>query len=224
VVFGLDSAPRAYQTPAFSPSDPLVCHELQLRPSLWAVVFYTLQVLSEPYSWRQDDPVSATVYEVIKEIAQATDDAVFRGCTVIGQVIELSLADPPAWALRCNGATYANVDYPELAAVIHAGLIVDDDHFRVPDRDRRIGVDGFYPGMQGGEETHVLTIAELPVHDHPQDQWSTAPSVVLGELPGFEAAPVAGNTGLTGGGDAHENMPPYEGSQFFIIARLPTAG
>lgn len=209
----------------FSPTDPLVCHSLQLRPSLWAVVFNSLQELGSEWSWRQDDPGSATVLEVIKEIQAATDAAIFAGCMMIGQIIELATETPPGWVLRCDGATYENADYPELAAVLAVGYAVDADHFRVPDRNRRFGIDGVFPAMQGGEEEHTLTEAEIPSHTHSYDQVAVT-LVDPGSTPSVLGVDDINTvqTGATGGGDPHNNMPPYEGTQFYIIAQYPAAG
>lgn len=213
-----------YVTPVFSDSDPLVCHQLVLRPSLWAVFYNLIEALSQPYSWAQLDPSAATPAEAAAEILKASDNSIFAGCIMIGQIIELGTATAPAWLLRCDGAEYANVDYPDLAAVINAGFVVDEDHFRVPDRNQRVGVDGFTVASQGGEASHTQTISELVSHRHSQDQFGTAASVVLGTEPGFEIAPEAGYTGYEGGGEAFNVRDPYEGTQFYIVARLPQAG
>jgi microcystin-dependent protein len=213
----------AYQTPEFSPSDPLVCHELALRPSLWAVVFNSLEELGERWSWRQDDPAHATIDEVILEINKATDNAIFTGCTMIGEIKRLATATIPDWCLICDGASYLDADYPELGAVIHANYRIDATHFRVPDYIGNFDLGNGTPGNAGGEAEHTLSVGELPSHRHTQDQFGSAPSVVLGELAGFEIAPVAGFTGFTGGDQPHNNMPPYETSIPVIVARRPNA-
>ena len=60
----------------------------------------------------------------------------------------------------------------------------------------------------GGEATHTLTEAEMPAHTHTY----TKPSGSLGVTPQATSAsrpPASDNTGSTGGGAAHENLPPY---------------
>lgn len=212
----------AYNTPDFDASDPLVCHSILLRPSLWEVVYNELQKLSKAYSWEQRDPTHATVDEVIAEIEKATDNSIFAGCMMIGD-IKLIARDAAAWELECDGTVYLNSDYPLLAAVIDAAYVVDGTHFRVPDMIDRFPLGSTIVAQQGGESAHVLTIAEMPAHTHSeQDPGSVVvqagtPSVALSD-PGLPS-----QTGSTGGGDAHNNMPPYETARFVIVARYPSA-
>jgi hypothetical protein len=66
----------------------------------------------------------------------------------------------------------------------------------------------------GGAKTHTLTEAELPSHAHAQRRHATA----TGALSGIITAPDTSSsnpqnlgpvTGTTGGGQAHNNLPPY---------------
>lgn len=216
--------PRAYLTPVFDSDDPIIGREMYLRPSLWAVVFGHLGLLTNSWAWRQsEDPTGATVKDVTAEIEAELLRLEFTHM-YIGEIREFARETPPDGWLRCNGATYANEDYPELAAVINIGLVVDDDHFRVPDRDRRLGMDGVTVGMQGGEEEHALTSVENAEHEH--DYWTALYFDFLVTAPG-EAGVWAGGIPATtdpgGEGVPHNNMQPYEGTQFFIRAAWPTA-
>lgn len=77
-------------------------------------------------------------------------------------------------------------------------------------------------GGTGGEETHVLTIAELATHNHPlnpdnrqDDQHDLSPGTAVGDFGGSGMYVKEYNvTGDTGSGDAHNNMPPYRGVYF----------
>lgn len=203
-------------------SDPLVCHCLMLRPSLWEAMWTQLENMGYAWSWRQDDPTHATVDEVAAEIAKAVDNAVFMGCIMIGQVIEIA-TDCPAWCLECDGTVYLNTDYPLLAAVIDSAYVVDGTHFRVPDHQDRFALGSTILGEDGGESSHTLTTAEIPGHTH-TEMVPGIPGLALapGELPVITTS-AAGVTGSTGGGGAHNNMPPYETIRKVIIARYPSA-
>ncbi len=75
-------------------------------------------------------------------------------------------------------------------------------------------------GQAGGEQSHVLSIPELPPHTHTANGSSSAPN--QGSAAGgywaagpgayassSNAAMSASALGSTGGGQAHQNFPPY---------------
>ncbi|MCB0227352.1 MAG: hypothetical protein KDI02_26895, partial [Anaerolineae bacterium] len=64
----------------------------------------------------------------------------------------------------------------------------------------------------GGEKTHTLTESEMPAHTHTYTQPNAPTNSLTVTLP--TAAVVQGvtagvATGSTGGGAAHNNLPPY---------------
>ncbi len=97
----------------------------------------------------------------------------------------------------------------------------------------------FRLGSKGGEERHILTAAEMPQHTHLQqasndlaDQHSPAKStgekLVLARSQATDpiwAAPnnvvnmAEDSVATAGGGQAHENMPPYTTVTFCIAIR-----
>lgn len=80
---------------------------------------------------------------------------------------------------------------------------------RIQDRFLLAAGSTYAAGATGGEAAHVLTVAEMPAHDHPITYVSgtgVAGFIPLGSTPGttFPSA-----TGSRGGDQAHNNMPPY---------------
>ena len=73
-----------------------------------------------------------------------------------------------------------------------------------------LGAGSRYPALsQGGEERHTLTLAEMPAHSHTSYGWAftndTQGSIALradGQAEDYK-------TRSSGGGEGHNNMPPY---------------
>ena len=160
----------------------------------------------------------------------------------VGTIVEWpSNTIPPGW-LALSGpnasATASRTAYPELFALMGTAFGNGDGSttFGLPNFVGRAPM-GVYPGgpyaatigATGGESSHVLSIAEMPVHDHGQ--------VVLanGVTGSGQRVDYAGDrafagrfpqgtvTDANGGGAAHNVLDPYT-AVIFIIRATPSAG
>jgi microcystin-dependent protein len=148
--------------------------------------------------------------------------------TIIGYP---SLIAPPAWMV-CDGSEISRATYPELFALMGTTYGAGDGSttFNLPNRCGRVGIGAGLGsgltdrvlGLMGGEEDHVLSVAELATHTHIQDNHSH--TLNLGAL-GWAAGGVTGvgNTSGEWGGTswvtatnqnagssiAHNNMQPF---------------
>lgn len=73
---------------------------------------------------------------------------------------------------------------------------------------------GYTAGSTGGEASHTLTVSEMPSHSHTpagHDNFMrfVGGSANLGYVSGNQIYAEPLNLSNTGGGDAHNNMPPY---------------
>ncbi|MBA6088607.1 hypothetical protein H4C81_06830 [Pseudomonas monteilii] len=85
--------------------------------------------------------------------------------------------------------------------------------------DSRGETKAFAAGATGGEYNHLLTVPELPSHNHTTPQGSVTPPAPGNYASGDDttstafANPVGGNTG---GDQAHNNLPPYLGVYMWV--------
>jgi microcystin-dependent protein len=104
----------------------------------------------------------------------------------------------PFWLL-CDGTTVGGLTTPNLLGRVIVGA------------GNGSGLTVRAQGDTGGEESHTLSEAELPAHAHAAQNGSASVAVTsAGPFIGYGFNPLPANTsGLTGGGLAHQNMPPY---------------
>lgn len=125
----------------------------------------------------------------------------------------------PETCLPCDGAEYLKSAYPDLYTALGSSWESDATHFIVPDlRDRVVVGKGttFGFGDTGGETEHTLTVDELPAHDH--GIGSDVQGVANGSNKRFPTTNDYIRSTETGGGEAHENMPPYLALVWVIVA------
>ena len=120
-------------------------------------------------------------------------------------------------SLEINGKTVFDMVYPVGSVYVSVNSTSPATLFggtweQIKDRFLLSAGDTYKAGATGGEATHVLTVDEMPRHNHSIDNLnasgSTTPymTVQAQEKKGY-----GGNvqTFFTGGGQAHNNMPPY---------------
>ena len=120
-------------------------------------------------------------------------------------------------SLEINGKTIFDMVYPVGSVYVSVNATNPSALFggtweQIKDRFLLSAGNTYKAGATGGEDTHVLTVDEMPRHNHSIDNLnasgSTTPymTVQAQEKKGY-----GGNvqTFFTGGGQAHNNMPPY---------------
>lgn len=188
-----------------------------------AALLGQLMELTEVWNWEDDGGITAQ---------EAADiwDGIFEQFAVgsfcmIGSLIHYISTSPPDGVLDCDGTQYLRVDYPDLYAVLPIGLIVDADNFITPTiQDSVLLAAGstYSPEDEGGSETHVLTESEMPAHTHTSDYPTFTIDVKSVGAPTIETGsdpPIPHGTSSTGGGNPHNNMPPYYAAKVGIIAK-----
>jgi len=186
------------------------------------VLFTCLDAANRLYDWQGVGyDLTPTEIDTIQSILAEARHELMSG--IVGQVIAWSGNIAPENCLLCDGSTFSREDYPNLYAKINAVYIVDSDHFNVPDLRSRfvLGSPSLVAiGVTGGEENHTLTEAEMPSHSHTVELTTGIAGVAPGEVVFDVTVPIlTDNTGNTGGGGSHNNMPPFLQLAYYIVAR-----
>lgn len=154
-------------------------------------------------------------------ITQSHTKKVTIGDTIpVGTTIEFNGTSPPDGYLQENGAAISRTTYAALFAAIGTTHGAGDGSttFNIPDSRRRVavgsggtgtGVLGNAVGDKGGAETHALNSAENGPHDHTLP-WATSGGGGSGAISAgaFTVFQSNMNTGSSGSGTAHNNLPP----------------
>jgi microcystin-dependent protein len=144
--------------------------------------------------------------------------------------LSAALAVPSGW-LDCDGSFVQQATYPDLfAALGHAwngGTDPGDGTFKVPDlRGRTLIGAGTGSGLtaralaaSGGEESHRLSVAEMPSHAHQEIARFGGSGAANGLTLNTVSNAVFGavdNTGASGGDGAHTTMQPFAAVRMLV--------
>lgn len=148
----------------------------------------------------------------------------------VGVILPYAATTTPAGWLQCNGNEVSRTTYSQLFAVIGTkyGLGNGTTTFNLPNLKRKflVGYDPADSSLRvadtGGEETHVLTVQELPAHTHaftPELSGDASPPSFT-RLTAGNANNTTGdgvfNTESTGLDVGHENRPPFSCVAYII--------
>jgi microcystin-dependent protein len=141
---------------------------------------------------------------------------------------------PVSWAF-CNGQLMSISEYEALFNLIGTTYGGDGQTtFALPDLRSRIPIhqgNGFVQGQAGGTETVTVTLSQIPSHSHvPQansgggtsnnpagNVWANwSGDQYSDQLPSSQMQMNAGVAGFSGGGQPHNNIPPYLAVNFII--------
>lgn len=144
----------------------------------------------------------------------------------IGTIVMWATSTPPEGWLLCNGTAVSRTAYADLFKVLGTTVgAPSSTTFSLPNLSGRfpLGASNAH-GLHstGGAETHTLTISEMPSHNHgvagnivQRGSGSDAFREVAGAYPGGSNV----SSQSVGGGQPHNNMPPFYGINFIIRAK-----
>jgi len=185
--------------------------------------------LAERYHWEHFG--SLTPEQCAALMWQMWQD--YMNSSMIGQIFVAVTRNPPDGAMWCEGQTLLRADYPLLYDALDTAYHLSSVAMRLPDLRGRfvLGANTPYPVSSiGGTETVTLTTAQMPVHSHntlphAHAEIGAVPIIINGglEAPAQAAMPTTATTSPVtvdvlnaGGGEPHDNMPPYVALRYAI--------
>jgi len=171
--------------------------------------------LANTGEWKE---VGDTVEDVVAEAKEVVEK--WYSDMLIGSVFAWVINPPGGWLLL-DGSTYANADYPELAALLPAHLI-SGANFTLPDVEESFPfgvIDEDDGATVAGNNVLNLTTGQLPSHTHTYTPPTLGPELGAAGPPlpsAIVGTPT--NTGATGDGDDIDTRPKRFGLLFAVFA------
>jgi microcystin-dependent protein len=157
----------------------------------------------------------------IGKLADTLDALLNARLFVPGDLKPSAVATAPTGWLKCEGQAVNRAAFAALFAAIGSTYGAGDGSstFNVPDLRGRVVIgDGTGPGLtartngqNGGAETHPLTIAELPSHNHALGLWGNQGPANWNQAQATNMSQWLGGSPTVdvGGNQPHNNMPPF---------------
>ena len=158
-----------------------------------------------------------------EEVDDMFDNPTITGDTLpVGSVVEWTGTQTPQNWLLCDGREVSRTTYSELFAAIGTvwGAGDGSTSFNIPDyRDKFVlGAGGDVDlAEKGGEKEVTLNVDQIPPHTHTLPGAGSGSGQTTFTRANTQVASVQSYS--TGGGQAHNNMPPYVGTYYIIKAK-----
>lgn len=192
--------------------------------SLMIAVNGALLELTKPWNWEKFG--NATPEQVASIMDDMFADYLESAAFMLGSIFPYLSQNCPTNCLPLDGSTYSGSTYPDLFEILDP-VFKSGGSFTLPDlRGRTVIGAGFGTGLTnrivgsvGGEETHTLSVLEMPTHSHSES--TAVPTIINGglEAPAASATPGIGVTGNAGSGSEHNNMQPFLSLNYCVVAR-----
>lgn len=155
-------------------------------------------------------------------VTSQSADAIAVNPLPVGAIIAFGGSDAPNGWLLCVGQTISQSTYPNLFAVI-GGTVPDLRSRFVVGAGQGNGLTNYPLKNTGGLENVTLNVNQIPSHQHfgfgeAYDDWPLGyqGSNQKGSKGGMDNDNHYYGTTNTGGGQAHENRPPYFALTYII--------
>jgi microcystin-dependent protein len=233
-----------YITPATTPAaSPRWRINIPDHPQFLAALKELIVQLASPEIWLER-PTGGLTPDETAALAMQMYSTLRKDDTMLGVIVPIATANVPATMLLCDGSQYDGNDYPELWAVISSAFKLEFGGGKVltmPDLRGKFIMGGDQESPQefteGGEAQVTLNVNQLPAHSHGNDPHyhTLVPGYTFNldlEAPGAPDIFGAGvqlskdtsaatvNIHNTGGGQAHNNLPPYYVLRYAMIATV----